>query len=53
MTPSDRYGAYALVIGHGKEIRCGGGGECVCGGVDLTVEGVGDGDFEIVQMQGF
>jgi hypothetical protein len=29
LAPSDRYGAYTLIIGCGKEIKCGGDGECV------------------------
>jgi len=53
LTPSDRYGAYALVIDRGKEMKYGGVGGSVWGGVDLTVEAVEGGELEITQRRGF
>jgi hypothetical protein len=53
LTPSDGYGAHALVIGRGKEIMYGGGGGSVWGGVDPTVEAVGGGELEIAWRWGF
>jgi predicted lipoprotein with Yx(FWY)xxD motif len=53
LTPNDGYGVYALVIDRDKEMKCGGGVGSVWGGVDSTVEAVGDGELEIAQGRGF
>jgi hypothetical protein len=53
LTPSDGYGAHALIIGRGKEMKWGGGGGSVCGDVDPTVEVAGGGKVEIARRQGF
>jgi hypothetical protein len=50
---SDGYGAYALVVDHGKEIRYGGVRGSVWGGTDLIVEVVEGGELKIAQRQGF
>jgi hypothetical protein len=47
LTPSDRYRAHTLVIGHGKKIKYGGCGGSVLGGVDPTVEAIGGGELEV------
>jgi hypothetical protein len=38
LTPNDRYGAYALLIDRGKEMKHGEGAGSVCGSVDVVVE---------------
>jgi hypothetical protein len=53
LSPSDGYGVHTLVIGHGKEIKYGGGGGSVWGGVDPTVEVAGGGKVEIARRGGF
>jgi hypothetical protein len=53
LTPNDGYGVYVLVIDRGKEMKYGGSVGSVWGGVDSTVEAVGDGELEIAQRRGF
>ena len=42
-----------LIIDRSKELKYGGSVGSVWGGVDLTVEAVGDGELEITQRWGF
>jgi hypothetical protein len=53
LTLIDGYGAYTLVIGRGKEMKYGGGGESIWGDVDIAVEAVGGGEREIARRRGF
>jgi hypothetical protein len=53
LTLSDEYGAYELIIDHGKEIKYGGSVGSVGSGVDQIVEAVGGGELEIVQRRSF
>jgi hypothetical protein len=53
LTPNDRYGAYTLIIDHGKEIKHRGDGGSVWGGVDITIEVVGGQDAKTGRGWGF
>jgi len=53
LTLSDGYGACALVIGRGNEMKYGGGGGSIWGDVDMTVEAVEGGELEIARRRDF
>ena len=42
-----------LVIGHGREMKYGGGGESIWGDVDIAFEVVGHGEHEIARRRHF
>ena len=53
LTLCDGYGVCTLIVGHGREMKYGGGGGSIWGDVDIAVEVVRCGRHEIAWRQGF